>query len=375
MNTKIYGQHPWTWLIVMLTALLLTACGGGSGSGGGTPPPPPTPISISSTSPADKTAGVALNTAIGVTFSAKVEPATIVSPASAFTVKEVLSGKNVEGSVIRDASGMTAVFTPAANLAANTQYLGTVTTAVKNTDGTALARDYTWTFTTTSPAVDSTSLASVAAAPAINTKVAATFNTDMNPATIVSPATSFTLKPSAPGGTAVAGTVSYDSPSRTAIFAPAANLQPATTYIATLTTDAKDTRGNALTSNTTWTFTTGSQSDTVVPTVFDFSPGHEVKGVELNSQIKVTFAKPMDPSTITLGSATTSPTFLVSDANSNHLSGTLAIDTKNNVATFFPADLKPNTRYHIVVTNGAKDLAGNAFGVDGFVSFFETGAR
>lgn len=375
MNTKIHGQHPLTWLIVIFTALLLTACGGGSGSGGGSPPPPVTPISITSTSPADKTAGVALNTALGVTFNAKVDPATIVSPASAFTVKEVLSGKNVDGSVALDASGMTAIFTPKTNLAANTSYLGTVTTAVKNADGTTLARDYTWTFTTASPAVASTSLASVAATTAINTKIAATFNTDMDPATLASPATSFTLKPSAPGGTAVAGTVSYDALSRTAIFAPAANLQPNTAYIATLTTDAKDTRGNALASNTTFTFTTGAQSDTVTPAVFDFSPGHEVKGVELNSTITVTFNKPMDPSTITLGSATTSPTFLVSDQNGSHLSGTLAFDTKNNVATFFPTDLMPNTRYHIVVTNGVKDLAGNAFGVNGFVSFFETGAR
>jgi hypothetical protein len=106
-----------------------------------------------------------------------------------------------------------------------------------------------------------------------------------------------------------------------------------------------------------------------MPTVTDFSPGHEVKGVELNSAITVTFSKPMDPSTIT------PETFLVSDANGQHLSGPLAIDTRNNVATFFPVDLAPNTRYHIVVTNAVKDLAGNAFGVDGFVSFFETGTR
>jgi hypothetical protein len=371
MNTKIHGQHPWTWLIAMLTALLLTACGGGSSSGAGGGPilAPATPISIISTSPADKAAGVALNTAIGVTFNVKVEAATIVSPASAFTVKEVLSGTDVPGSIVLDASGTTAIFTPKANLAANTQYRGTVTMTVKSTGGSTLAKDYTWTFSTTLPAVDFTYPASAAAAPAINTKIAATFNTDIDPATIISPATSFTLQPSAPGGTAVAGTVSYDTRSRTAIFAPAANLQPATAYIATLTTNAKDTHGNALTSNTTWTFTTGLQSDKVMPTVTDFSPGHEVKGVELNSAITVTFSKPMDPSTIT------PETFLVSDANGRHLSGPLAIDTRNNVATFFPADLAPNTRYHIVVANTVKDLAGNAFGVDGFVSFFETGTR
>ncbi|MDB5762470.1 MAG: hypothetical protein JWQ21_1465, partial [Herminiimonas sp.] len=75
----------------------------------------------------------------------------------------------------------------------------------------------------------------------------------------------------------------------------------------------------------------------------------------------------MDPSTITPTS------FLVSDANGVHLSGPLVIDTATNTATFSPVDLAPNTRYHMVVTTDAMDIAGNA--MDSFVAFFVTGAK
>src|ERR1700716_3062224 len=151
MNTKIRDQHPWTWLIVMLTAMLLAACGGGgSGTtadgtllGGGapgssTPPPVAAPLTVPSSSPADGTTNVALNSAPLVTFNSKLENATIVSPAKAFTVQEFLSGNIIDGTVTVSTDGMTAIFTPTVSLTANTQYLGTVSTAVKNTGGNTL---------------------------------------------------------------------------------------------------------------------------------------------------------------------------------------------------------------------------------------------
>ncbi|OGB22788.1 MAG: hypothetical protein A3I66_12810 [Burkholderiales bacterium RIFCSPLOWO2_02_FULL_57_36] len=380
MNTKIHTRLPWKWLLALLATMLLTACGGGGGGGdagpvtsGGTTgginsPGSPALLNVVSTSPADKATSVALNAPIHVTFNVKVEPATIISPASAFTIKEFLNGTNVAGTVAMDAAGTTAIFTPAASLAANTEYLGTVSTAVKNADGSTLTRDYTWTFTTEPPAVNFTYPASGGTAVAINTKIAAAFNTDIDSATVS--ATSFVV--SAPGGAAVPGTVVYDEESRTALFAPSFNLTPSIIYTATVTTDVKDSRGNALTSNASWTFTTDTQSDTVKPVVSDFSPGHEVTGVQVNSPIKVTFSELMDPSTIDTG------TFLISDDGGSHLSGRLVIDTANGVATFFPTNMLPNTRYHMVVTAGTKDLAGNVLdtGIAAeFVSFFETGSH
>lgn len=370
MNTIIRNQHPSTWLIGLLAALAVTACGGGGGSAGsgtnasGTTATVATPLTVSATAPIDKSTGIALKTAVSATFNVKVEPVTIISPARAFTVKESLTGNEVPGSVAMDATGATAIFTPKANLAANTQYVGTITTAAKNADGSTLARDYTWNFTTTSPSVEFTSPASAAAAAPVNSKVAAAFTTDMNAATFT--AASFTVKPAA-GGAALAGTISYDDKSRTAIFAPAANLQAGTAYIATLTTDVKDMRGNALGTTTSWTFATAAALDATAPTVTLFEPGHEVKGVPLKSQIKTTFSETMDPATVTKSN------LHIADPAGIDLSGTLKFESNTNVATFTPDQLAPNTRYHIVANSFIKDLAGNALVEE--VSFFETGAN
>ena len=42
----------------------------------------------------------------------------------------------------------TATLTPSSALANNTQYTATISTAAKAADGTALANNYSWTFTT-----------------------------------------------------------------------------------------------------------------------------------------------------------------------------------------------------------------------------------
>jgi hypothetical protein len=393
MNTKIHGQHSWTWLIAMLIALFLTACGGGGGENGGTsrgestaggggggstpppatgtnPPPAATQLAISSTSPAAGGAGIALNTAPRVAFNVKVDPATIVSlEPTAFTMRDVTNGNNVGGSVQLDADGMTAIFTPRNNLVPNAQYAVTVSTAVKSSDGTSLAENHTWNFTAAAPAVESTYPASGATALAINSKIAVVFNTNIDPATLnIDPvtrrSTSFTLTT---GGTQVLGTVAYDDTTRTAVFTPDNNLQPGASYTATVT--------NAVPEAATWTFTTATgeqQLDTVKPTV-TFSPADNTENVGINSGIKVTFSEAINLSKINGG------TFFVSDESHVHLSGNIVIDAENNTATFLPERaMAPNTPYHIVVSDAIEDLAGNKLDTGSNTerqSRFTTGAR
>jgi hypothetical protein len=89
----------------------------------------------------------------------------------------------------------------------------------------------------------------------------------MNPVTITT--ANFTV--TGPGDNPVIGTVAFDATSNTAIFTrinhlttpvdfhitPVTNLDPSTTYTATLTTGVKDMAGNALASKLVWSFTTG----------------------------------------------------------------------------------------------------------------------
>ncbi len=112
---------------------------------------------------------------------------------------------------------------------------------------------------TTPPTVSSTSPASSATGVGIGSAISATFSEDMDSSTITTSA--FTLSSSS--GSSVSGTVSYSN--KTATFTPSSNLSYSTTYTATITTGVKDTTGNVMSSNYTWSFTTGSAPDTTAP--------------------------------------------------------------------------------------------------------------
>lgn len=162
----------------MLLAFIVTGCGGGGGgdsskailitsqnSAPGAPGtiPPGTPgtasgPTIPSSNPTNGATNVAVSTVepgnalsprtISATFSEAMNPATIVSPALSFTVKETVSGINVAGNVSMNTANTIATFTPNAVLASNTQFTAIITNAVTNTVGTALVSGYGWSFTT-----------------------------------------------------------------------------------------------------------------------------------------------------------------------------------------------------------------------------------
>ena len=92
----------------------------------------------------------------------------------------------------------------------------------------------------------------------ISQAITADFSVAMDPATIN--ATSFTITK---GSVPVAGVVSYSG--RTATFIPVVPLALNSEYTASISTDAKDTDGNQLTSSVSWGFTTfSSQSPDAV---------------------------------------------------------------------------------------------------------------
>ncbi len=118
---------------------------------------------------------------------------------------------------------------------------------------------------TTPPVVLTRAPTSGSAAVAVGTNVQATFNENLDSATVDT--SSFFLR--GPGNTAVAANVTYDSASRTAILTPTLNLAYSTVYTATLTTDITDIAGNTLQANSVWSFTTA----TLPPPPADEGPG------------------------------------------------------------------------------------------------------
>ncbi|HYX32759.1 MAG TPA: Ig-like domain-containing protein, partial [Oligoflexus sp.] len=122
-----------------------------------------------------------------------------------------------------------------------------------------------------SPTVTATIPASDATGAATNRKLTATFSQTMTSTTIT--AASFTLK--GPNASAVAGTVTYDAASRTAIFAPNALLTANTSYTANITVETKNEAAVALASAYEWGFTTGADADTTAPVPHVFKPSAE----------------------------------------------------------------------------------------------------
>lgn len=236
-------------IIGMLSVMLIAGCSKDEDPGGA----PPT---VTLSSPANNAMGVAVSSAIVITFNEPMDQSTITS--STFTLKQGTTP--VAGTVT--ATNTTATFTPASALEANTTFTGTLTTGVKNKSGKGLISNHTFTFTTGAapdillPLVGSTDPLSSAAAVSRNKVVSITFNEEMDPLTIN--ATTFTLKQ---GTTSVAGAVTYSG--TTASFTPSATLGAATSYTATITTGAKDLAGNPLAANTVWGFTTGGASSTL----------------------------------------------------------------------------------------------------------------
>ena len=313
--------------------------------------PDVTPPTVIANTPLNGATAVGLNTAISATFSEPLTNSTIT--AASMSLSPLAGGPAIGGSV--SVTGNTATFVPGANLAGSTQFRATITTAVKDAAGNALAANFSWTFTTgaapdvTPPTVTSTTPASGAIAVSRSEPVLVTFSEPMTTSTLNT--TTFTLVPTA-GGAAVAGTVTMTG--NTASFAPSAQLAGLTRYTATVTTAAKDAAGNALAANYSWTFTTAVVPDLIPPIIIANAPANNATGVALDVAPTVTFSEPMQNTTLNASTFTLAPT-----SGGPAVAGTVTVS--GNTATFTPgASLAGSTQYTATITTGARDAAGNA---------------
>ncbi len=209
--------------------------------------------SVICTTPIDSAVDVVLDTLIKATFSEAVDPLSVTT--LSFTLEDALG--LVPGTVTT--VGSTVTFVPGSGLDADTLYTATITTDVTDLSGNALIADYVWSFTTgdivglLAPSVTMTSPSDLAMNVPTGSSVSATFSEDMDPLTL-STAT-FTLM--GPGNTSVLGIVQYDALSRVATFEPSVELEPETSYVATITMGAEDLTGTSLLTDYTWDFSTG----------------------------------------------------------------------------------------------------------------------
>jgi hypothetical protein len=201
------------------------------------------------------------STAVTATFNQAMNAASI--NAGTFEVLDP-SGHAVAGTVTYNATTQVATFVPVSPLRSATTYtavfLGGSGTTVQYANGTALASNFSWSFTT-APLVAAVSPAggTTLANPQMN--VTARFNAPINPATLTT--STFELFDSS--GNPVAGRVQYDAANQTAIFIPNAALNQSSTYTATLVGGSSgnvltDAVGNPLAASYSWSSTTRSSA-------------------------------------------------------------------------------------------------------------------
>lgn len=202
---------------------------------------------VISTDPTPGQGNVALNKIITATFSIPMDRTTLTN--ATFIVKQ---GLNTIAGVLTY-NGSTVSFAPSNPLTANTVYTVTITTGATSAQGTPLAADYTWNFTTLPiPTVTDTDPSNNAMGVDVNKTVTATFSIPMDPLTIN--ATTFTLRQ---GSAVIPGVVTYTG-GTIASFNPVNALNPGLVYTATITTGAKSSAGIPLASDYVWNFTTSN---------------------------------------------------------------------------------------------------------------------
>lgn len=325
---------------------------------------------VSSTIHLNGATNVAINTAIGATFSEEIAPATINT--GTFRVRETVSGQAVPGTV--SYTGVTAVFVPNMLLAPSTKYTVTVSggaNGVKDLAGIAMVNDFTINWTTgltpetIPPTVSNTVNANGATNVAINTAIGATFSEGMDPLTVNTSTVSLMQ-----GSNVVSGSVSYAGV--TMKLVPSNLLANSTGYTVRIKGGAqgvKDLAGNAMVNDYVWSWTTANAptpADTSPPTVIGTIHAHGATNVAINTAVGATFSEGMDPLSIT------NVTFSLKETISGTpVAGTVSYSGVN--AVFTPlANLALSTSYTVTIkggNSGVKDLANNALVNDYVISW------
>lgn len=200
-------------------------------------------------------------------------------------------------------------------------------------------------------------VAGATAAP-LNAVVRVIFSESVEPTSITPE--SFTLEQA---GNTLAATRSVDANS--AVLTPDAPLEPATEYRVALTTAVADSAGNSLAGDFSWSFTTGTDADLTGPSVVLVRPADGVRGVAVETAVRLTFDEPLDPTTASAQSVRLG-------SESSQVQATLSYAADTQTVTLTPAaELDFNTTYSLSASTAITDAVGNPMASE-FTSQFST---
>src|ERR1700674_1214739 len=245
---------------------------------------------------------VPLNTQVQARFSVPMDRTTFSLGNNGTTTVffwDATTRLEVPATISVDASGTIATITPTVVLPAGRSfytywsYANPVKDACGNNLGgaeyyftTAFSTDTTGpTLTGTSPVNSDTNIA-------LNAPVVLQFDTPIDPITAQ---TGFSM---VSGSNAVTGNFTYSADDKTVTFTPANPLTASTSYTVSYSSQITDTTGTPLTNPGSFTFTSGTSSDTTAPQVTSVDPPNNTFGVGVNVTPHLTFSEPVNELTI-----------------------------------------------------------------------------
>jgi hypothetical protein len=317
------------------------------------------PPAVTSRTPAPGATNVNFGTTVRAVFDAALDPATVTTQ----TVRLSAAGGDVASHVSYDSATRTVTLTPDASLSPATQYTMRLTTGVKGGDGTPLAAEQTWSFTTFEAlAVTARYPAPLATGISTRADVRVTFGAAADPSTLTP--SSFTL--TGPSG-AVSGSVSYDAAARTATLHPAAPLTPGASYTAAVETSVRGADGAPLAGRVTWTFSTALTAPPA-PAVTVLAPAGGATDVAVNATVRATFDRSLDPASLTAA------TFTLRTPGGATVAAAIQYDDATRIATLIPnAPLGSAVTYTARLTTGVRSSVGEPLASDVAWSFTTAG--
>lgn len=181
----------------------------------------------------------------------------------------------------------------------------------------------------------------------VNSTVRATFDRDMDPATLTTG--TFTLTPA--GGSPVTATVGYDGATDVATLTPSSPLLGNVVYTVRLKGGASGVAswGGSLAGDVTWTFTTGAGTP---PTVSSTTPAANATGVSQSASVTATFDRALDATTVTATSFTLK-------AGATSVGAAVSYNSATRTATLTPnSGLSASTTYTATLTTAIKGADG-----------------
>ena len=300
------------------------------------------------TYPADNSVAVPTNTAIFVLFTEEINPLTLTN--TSFSLLQVNASGNVSvsGTVEYNAGNRIAVFTPDDTLNAGENYRATIANSVEDLNGSNLASDYIFNFSTgagpdnISPNITNVTPGEDAVGALIDNVVTIQFSKPINPLTLTHE--TFSLSESSPNS------INYNWYTLRATLTLNEPFGSSKLYTASALAGIKDFFGNSLDSNKQWVFTTtpGVKSTWPLSHSSNTDPS-------MTRPIEAVFYGDMDSATINTSTFTMSRNGVTVPAT------TVTYDINDRTAYLeLPSKLTlySGATYTLTITTGAQDING-----------------